>query len=338
MSKILITGMTSSHTSENANMRSLSFAGVLNHVLTVNGHEVIQDQPSVSWNLNDLAEYDAVLVGISPITSLSSNYAYGALSVIDVLLDDPRLKLFIDSPEPTRITSSLRAISKTPDNLTKPFYSYRKGFSQAVVPQMADNLMGVIDHLLTNVWPETLYPALPWDNWERVRNQLPEGTSNLVPLNLDAYYISSQETIDIEKREKWVIDNFATSWSKTTTSTLQHPTVPMKWNKGWSDDQVANQIAAGIGALVSPNPSGTWWTYRYIQAMNMHTPIATDWKESGIIDESWMYLASRIEDMSIDDRHELSAMQTSAYLANIPNKTRAAALLHSALEIYARKG
>ena len=135
MSKILITGMTSSHTSENANMRSLSFAGVLNHVLTVNGHEVIQDQPSVSWNLNDLAEYDAVLVGISPITSLSSNYAYGALSVIDVLLDDPRLKLFIDSPEPTRITSSLRAISKTPDNITKPFYSYRKGFSQDVVPQ-----------------------------------------------------------------------------------------------------------------------------------------------------------------------------------------------------------
>ena len=337
MSKILITGMTSSHTSENANMRSLSFAGVLSHVLTVNGHEVTQDQPSVSWNLNDLAGYDAILVGISPITSLSSNYMYGALSVIDVLLDDPRLKLFIDSPEPTRITSSLRAISKTPDNLTKPFYSYRKGFSQAVVPQMADSLMEVIDHLLENVWPETLYPALPWDSKQRVLDQLPSG-ANLVSTNFDSYYISTQETIDIEKREKWVVDNFATSWSKATAATLQHPTVPMKWNKGWSDLQVADQIAAGIGALVSPNPSGTWWTYRYIQAMNMHTPVATDWKESGIIDESWMYLASRIEDMSVEDRHELSVMQTSAYLANVPNKSDAAAALHNTLDLYARKG
>ena len=339
LSKILITGMTSSHTSESANAKSLTFAGVLSSVLQQNGHEVVQEQPNVSWTTQDLDQYDTVLVGISPITSISSNYVYGALSAIDVLLDTGKLKLFIDSPEPTRITSSLRAIAKTPDNLTKPFYSYRKGFSHATMPAMAENLLDVINMLLEDEWPTTLYPALPWDSKDRVIKQLPQGAENaLAPTNLDAYLISTQEVIDVEKRDKWVVDSYATNWVKTTASTLSHPIIPMKWNKGWDDKQVENQIASAIGSLVSPNPSGTWWTYRYIQSMNMKTPVATDWRESGAIDASWMYLASRIEDMSLEDQHELSSTQMSAYLANVPNRRDAAVELYNNLDLYSMKG
>lgn len=331
MSKILITGMTSSHTSESANARSLSYAGVLSHVLKQNGHEVIQEQPNVGWTREDLAQYDAVLVGISPLTSLSSNYVYGALSVIDVLLEDSKLKLFIDAPEPTRITSSLKAIAKTPDNLTKPFYSYRKGFAHATVPSVAENLLDIVDLLLNEDWPTTLYPALPWDSRERVLKQLPRGADKgLVATNFDSYLISTQDTIDVEKRDKWVVDSYATNWVKYTADTLNHAVIPMKWNKGWDDAQVENQIASAIGALISPNPSGTWWTYRYIQSMNMKTPVATDWRESDI-DISWIYLASRIEDMSPEDRHELSNIQTSAYLANVPTRRDAATTLHNIL-------
>lgn len=338
MSKILITGMTSSHTSENANLRSLSFAGVLKYVLMREGHEVVQEQPEVGWNLQNLEEYDAVLVGISPITSLSSNYSYGALNVIDLLRDSDRLKLFIDSPEPIRITSSLRAIYKTPDNLTKPFYSYRKGFSQAIVPNMAGNLIDVVDMLLNDTWPTTMYPALPWDSKQRIVSQLPTGAADtLTAMNFDAFYITEQDTIDVEKRDKWVVDTY-NSWTKKTLDTLSHSSVPMKWNKSWNDEQVGGQIASGIGALVAPNPSGTWWTYRYVQAMNLKTPIATDWRESSVIDESWAYLASRIEDLSQDDRHELSSTQTSAYLENIPGKRDAVANLYNVLGLYARKG
>ena len=110
MSKILITGMSASHASHSANSRSISFAGVLKTVLTLQGHEVTQLDPEVSWNTKDFEEYDSVLVGLSPLTSLSANRVYGALSVIDVLLDTDKLVFFLDAPEPNRITSSLRAI------------------------------------------------------------------------------------------------------------------------------------------------------------------------------------------------------------------------------------
>ena len=150
MSKILITGMSAPHASAEANKRSLSFAGLICNVLSQMGHEVVQDDPDISWNINDLDQYDLVLIGLSPLTSLSANRVYGALNLIDLLQESSKLRFFIDAPEPTRITASLRAIVKTPDNLTKPFYSYRKGFMYATVPGMASNLLAVVNRLLND--------------------------------------------------------------------------------------------------------------------------------------------------------------------------------------------
>jgi hypothetical protein len=339
MSKILITGMSASHASEKANSRSLSFAGVMKLVLEQQGHEVIQENPEVSWNLNDLEQYDSVLVGISPITSLSANHVYGALSVVDVLLDSPKLRLFIDAPEPGKITASLRAMVKTPDNLTKPFYSYRRGFSHASQPNMLNNLIEVIEDLLNKPWPITLYPSLSWtDETEHVANFLPEGArDSLKAINLDAYLISTQEMLDIERRDKWVVENYSTKWVKSTASTLSTPTVPMKWNKSWSDSQVYAQISSGIGALIPPYPSSTWWSYRYIQCMNAATPIATYWKESHLLGSSWTHLASSIESMSQEERLALATQQRNAYIENIPTRREAAINLSQALGLFTRK-
>jgi hypothetical protein len=66
MSKILLTGMSAPHASTDANKRSLSFASLLSHVLTVQGHEITQTDPEISWEASDLNEYDHVLVGLSP--------------------------------------------------------------------------------------------------------------------------------------------------------------------------------------------------------------------------------------------------------------------------------
>lgn len=339
MSKILITGMSAPHASVDANRRSLSFAGVLLHVLEQQGHDVLQMDPEVSWNTKDFEEYDVVLVGISPLTSLSANRVYGALSVIDVLLESPKLRLFIDAPEPTRITASLRAMMKTPDNMTKPFYSYRKGFAHASQPSVLENLLDVVEFLLSEKWPITLYPSLPWQDKISVTSQLPDGAQDsLVGINLDSYLLSNQDTLDVERRDKWVVDSFSTSWVKSTVATLDNPTVPMKWNKGWTDDQVFDQITRGIGALVTPHVvGGTWWSYRMIQCMNACTPIATEWKESGSLGDEWMYLASRIESLSLEERTAFAIKQRELYANAVPSRRDAAVHLVDALGLYTKK-
>lgn len=340
MSKILITGMSAPHASVEANKRSLSFAGLIKEVLTQNGHEVVQDDPEVSWNLQDLDQYDVVLVGLSPLTSLSANRVYGALNLLDLLKGSEKLKLFIDAPEPTRITASLRAVSKTPDNLTKPFYSYRKGYSYAVVPGMANNLLNVVNDLLNDVWPTTFYPALPWTGTGKIISQLPAGAAeSLRPINLDSYILTPQDTFEIERRDKWVVENYNTSWTKETTNMLALQSVPMKWHKGWSDEQVFAQIASGIGSLISPyQTGGTWWTYRLIQSLNASTPVATDWRESQAIGDSWTYLASHIETFSLDARVELAHAQRDDYMKAIPSRRDAAVSMFDALDLYATKG
>jgi hypothetical protein len=338
MSKILITGMSAPHVSADANKRTLSFASLLIHVLTQQGHNVVQSDPEMSWTLDDLKGYDKILVGLSPITSLSANRTYGALKVINLLRGDSRLSFYIDAPEPTRIMSSLRAIKKKPDNLVKSFYSYRKGYTQANTPDVLKSLLETVDMLLEDEWPTTVYPTLPWTAHESVAEQLSESAQkNLKPVNLDRYVVAEQRTPDVERTEKWVVENFSTPWTKSTIATLASPTVPMKWHKGWTDDQVADQISRGIGALISPHQNGTWWTYRIVQCLNALTPVATDWRESGFIGSPWMQLASAIEHMSQEERTQLAKDQRDAYLEAIPTKRDAAIILTESLELYSRK-
>jgi len=340
MSKILITGMSAPHASAEANKRSLSFAGLICNVLSQLGHEVVQDDPDISWNINDLDQYDLVLIGLSPLTSLSANRVYGALNLIDLLQESSKLRFFIDAPEPTRITASLRAIVKTPDNLTKPFYSYRKGFMYATVPGMASNLLAVVNRLLNDEWPTTLYPALPWSGTGKIISQLPAGAAeSLCAINLDSYILSTQDSIEVEKRDKWVVENYNTSWIKEVTGMLTYQSVPMKWHKGWNDEQVFSQISSGIGSLISPyQTGGTWWSYRLIQSLNASTPVATDWRESQAIGDSWTYLASHIETLPIDKRVEVAHAQREEYAKSIPSRRDAAVTVSDALNLYATKG
>jgi hypothetical protein len=113
----------------------------------------------------------------------------------------------------------------------------------------------------------------------------------------------------------------------------------MKWNKGWTDEQVYEQIKRSSGAIISVNKGdGSWWTYRYIQALNAGTPVYTSWAETSNIGESWSHLAHTIEDMSDSVKVGLSIRQRIDYLKNIPNKTESIKQLESLLGLSQAEG
>ena len=85
----------------------------------------------MAWTKEFLDQFDSVIVGISPLTSLSANYCYGGLHVVSELLDDKRLTLLVDSPQPGQIIASLKSITANPQAFTKDFYANRQGFQQA---------------------------------------------------------------------------------------------------------------------------------------------------------------------------------------------------------------
>jgi hypothetical protein len=329
MSKVFLTGMSAPQASSSSNKKSLTFAGVLDKVLTSAGHEVTWASPSVYMTKESLDKFDAVLVGISPLTSVGANRVYGALSVINALKDTDKLTLFVDTPTPSQIEVSLRAVITNPETLTKSFFSYRKEYSNVIADKdLLNSVLSGAKYLYENDWATTLYPKLPWKSDIKLAFN---AKTNLVGVNLDSHIILETD-VESDRRPKWAIDNLTTTWAKSTTAALSLPNSLMKWNKGWTDEQVAEQILRSIGAIVSPDKrDGTYWSYRYIQAINSNTPVVTDWKESHLIGDAWNILATNIESMSQEKRDLVAMAQRESYVANIPSKQQAVEILQNSI-------
>lgn len=329
MSKIFLTGMTAPQASPSANIKSLSFAGLLNKVLTSAGHEVTWASPSVYMTEASLEKFDAVLVGVAPIGSVGANRVYGALSVINNLKNSNKLTLFVDTPNPSQIEPSLKSVITNPDSLIKPFFSYRKEYSNVIADKdLLGSVISGVEYLYQNDWVTTIYPELPWKNSIRICNN---AKKNLVGVNLDSHIITSPSG-DFDRRPKWCIDTLSTNWSKSTVSTLVLPNSLMKWNKAWTDGQVEEQISRSIGAIISPDKKdGTYWSYRFIQSLNTNTPVVTDWKESYVLGDAWNILATNIESMSQEKRDLIATAQREIYLAKIPSKQSAVEILQQTI-------
>jgi hypothetical protein len=333
MSKIFLTGMSAPQASPSANSKNLSFAGLINTALTDAGHEVVWASPSVYMTKETLEEFDAVVVGVSPITSMGANRVYGALNVIQTLWESDKLTLFIDTPTPSQIEVSLKSVINNPDSLIKPFFSYRKEYSNVVADKkLLENALNAVNLLYKEDWKRPVYAKLPWKSIDSIK-MASNVKRNLIGLNLDSYVISDSE-IEEERVQKWVYDSSDSPWYKNQIQFLKLPTLPMKINRGSVDSDVLNQMSRSVGALISPDRrDGTGWTYRYIQALNTKTPIITDWKESGVLGDAWSVLAYSIEEMSQSRRDLVSLAQKESYLASIPDKKTALKNLESTLNI-----
>ena len=103
MSRILITGMSAPQYSEALNRKTLGFAGAIKIALEQAGHTVTQKEPDTRWVLRDFTQYDVILVGLSPLVSISSNGVYGTLHTIKLMQNSGKIIYFVDAPEPSKI-------------------------------------------------------------------------------------------------------------------------------------------------------------------------------------------------------------------------------------------
>lgn len=324
MSKIFLTGMTASQSSPSANRKSLAFAGVIESVLTAKGHDVTWADPSVETTKEQLEQFDVVLVGIAPITSMSANRVYGALSIIDLMWTSPKLTIFVDTPNASQLSVSFNAMLNKPENFTKSFYSYRKEYKLvSESSELSSRLLKIISWLNESQWPNTIYPALPW-KLDRDSLKLPkQALASVTPVNLDSFILSEPSVDDSIRREKWLIDH-NTDWTKKVLGNSSFPTFPMKWNKGNTDVDVYEQMLRASGVVISNHKKdGTWWSYRYIQALNSGTPIVTDWQESQTLGKEWSVLASTVESMPQGARNLIAKAQWDLYKNRIMPRTKA---------------
>lgn len=327
--RVLVTGMASSHTKPSANTSFFgTLVGVVEKFATVEWAT-----PSITWTKEFLDQYDSVLVGVIPPTSLGANKVYGAMHTINIMYDSPKLRLVVDHPQIWQFKSSLASIDRDVANIFSPFYTKRREFKMALAADTQLSIKSAATKLLNTPWPKTIYPAMPWKDAESVSKFIStEGPSSLTGVNLDSYLLtepSVSETIS----NTWVADTPKSSWTKKVSQLLEYPAVPLKITPRESEDIVLARLASSFGILVAPHDRGvgTWWSYRYIQAMNCLIPIFSDWRDTGNLSNSWYILGSSIEEANPEERLKIAINQRRDYLNAIPTKEQSLELLKLAV-------
>jgi len=325
--KVLITGMGSHHCKRPDNV---SFFALLADSIEEFA-DVTWMSPSTSWTFEDLDKYDQIIFGFMPPTSLSANKLYGALNVLSLMFESPKLKLVLDSPQVWQYKNSIKAVVRNPSILLGTYYNKREGYSDISSNQIM--LSKVANYFSGNDWPVIIYPSLPWNSNEKVASLLGFASErNLFGINLDAGCIAIEPS-RIGRLDIWAVENPKSSWLQGLYKTLVFPQLSTKVGRKTDDTYALDTIRNSVGLILPPQErnSTTWWNYRIVQALNTSTPIVTYWPDTKDFSASWSILGYQVEDMTPAERQALAATQRDVYFSSISSKEESLRMLRELL-------
>ena len=325
--KILFTGMASHHTKPSSNVTF--FKTLSERVETFSTIEWAT--PSVTWTEDYLNQYDYVVVGLTPPTSLSANKVYGALHTINVMYDSPKLVMVLDHPQLWQYKHGFNSIDSDPTSIFTNFYSKRREFSLAKEAYV-ESIAEANKKLLTKKWPKTIYPSLPWGSSRNIDKLLGLcAEESLIPVNLDAFLLTKDEPLGKKVGSGWVSDQLKSRWLSDLSKLLTLPVGSIRSSKKLSDSDAFESIKNSFGLLMAPQERGVgvWWSYRLIQALNSNTPVLSDWKETSRLGPEWSLLGYELENQTKEDIINIAKLQKESYVSNISTKKDSDTLLSS---------
>lgn len=320
--KVLITGCTAQQASSRTASRTPTFASLLTRALEDGGATVESVEPSTLFTSEHLSEYDSVIVGIAPPTSLSANKVYPAFAIANRARKLGNLSIFIDAPEQYKLQASLKSVSLNVADLSKSFYQNRKSYSHLVSDsEFRAEVYEFNEFLYSEKWPTTLFPALPWSNSTVISKSLPNtDPEGLVGVQVDSYLLRAPFTqVDFEKpKNYWTCDSPTTKWAKSVTSTLNQDVIPTRLSRWEKQESTLERIRGSVGTIASVYRNNEpWWSPALTQSLSVGVPVVTDWRLSSYLGVEWSHLASSVEEMSSEERFTLANNQKESYLQNI---------------------
>lgn len=318
--KVLFTGMASSHCKEPTNS---TFFGLLAKAVSEFA-EVTWAAPRLSWTKDDLEGFDVIVFGLLPPTALSANKLYGAMHLLGLMYHSPKLRLVVDSQQIWQYKNSIESIKRNINTIFGPFYSKKYGYVEAKKEGGRKYIELAASYMASDYWPKTYYPRLPWmTNASAAQSLGFIDSKHLHGLNLDSMVLIPEPYSLVDREARWSVEDTRRSWYQDLSPSLRFKTSDVKVSKGFTDLDAASSIRTSAGLIVPPQDrkTGTWWSYRYIQALNSNTPVVTYWQDSIKLDSSWGYLAYQLEDMVDSERRVVAKEQFDSYLYSIKSKS-----------------
>lgn len=320
--KVLITGSTANQASSRAALRVPTFASMIAEALSRNGDDVDFVEPSNKYTKHYLSVYDVVLVGIAPPTSIAANKVYPAFAMAERARELGNLALFVDAPEPFKIMASLQSVSSGVTDLFKPFYEKRKEYKLFKSDELCrQEVTSFVKFLLSETWPTTIYPSLPWSTVSNLLASIPNlDVDSVFGVNLDYQIIEDIKTSPREPSlsDHWVVDYPRSKWSEQIEYTLKTAVSALRPNPWLTEEEIEERISQAVGTLISVHRNyEPWWSPFIAKSLALGRPVVTDWRYTNELGQSWNLLASGVEGLSPQERHKLSQEQLSVYQSSV---------------------
>jgi len=321
--KVLITGCTAQQASKKHAERTPTFSNLLGQNFKNAGVDVTFASPQINWEKSYLEEFDLVIVGIAPTTSISANKIYPAFITANKCREIGNLSLLIDAPESFKIPPSLNAWTNEASTF-KSFYDRRKSYSDVVDnPELKAEIKSFVEYLSNEPWPTTFYPSYPWSTADLLTKYLPNlSAESLVGVSVDSYILLQPEKTKnyYLSDEYWVCDSFNSS-GKSYAQMLTKKVVPIKQDVWEVESETLTHIRGAVGTIVSTYRNNeSWWSPALAQSLSQGVPVVHDWKITGYMGEEWRHLATSVELMDTVERTELAFSQKQSYLDQLPSQ------------------
>lgn len=321
--RVLITGCSAQQASNKHAQRTPTFASLLVRAFTDAGVVADHVEPSISYTEEQLSEYDLVIVGITPPTSIAANKIYPAFSMAAKARKIGNLALMIDAPDSMKIHPSLKSCYSDPSSFYKEFYNRRKNYSEVVEDlKLQEEIQGFVAFLMEEKWPTTFYPVFPWST-KKFAEYLPNlDEEKLVPVSVDSYLILQAPVAQnyYETKKYWTCDGLQTPFGTSITKMLRHSVGPTRENRWEPQVETLERIRGSIGTLVVTHRNDqSWWSPVLAQSLSQNVPVVHDWKITHHIDPAWSHLATNIEDMDSGERLDVAFNQKQSYLKHLPS-------------------
>jgi hypothetical protein len=318
MKKVLITGATSSQYSIDAHKRNSRFSGLLTAGLNFSGVSAQMKSLEMDFDGNNLKEYDTVLIGLSPFSSLSANKSYTSLNTLTKVLESGvKFKIILDAPDPQLVYTSYSSIIKNPEIFTKSLYSSREGFKNVQTDsQLKNKLIQTIEYILTGDY-DIVVPEVPYFEFSRDAYGIPKtSSSKTYSLNFDSIFSDTFHVKLGEKSKFWCTDNNNTVWAKKISATLSKPVLNLKRTQYDTDIDYIHRLQQSYGYLLPTYKNNLpWWSANTMLSLSCGIPVFSEWRHTQKMSGYWSVLPQTAEDMSHEQRYELSVMQKETYLA-----------------------
>lgn len=321
MANIFITGSTASQCSTEAQKRTTKFSGLLNNAFNASGHSSNIYTPSVTATIDNIENYDSVIVGLSPFTSMSSHRIYSALYTLGLALDAGNAKILLDAPDPHLVFKSFRSVISNPSILTKKNYSARHQYDLVMSNSSVRNkIMETIEIVASEGIP-TIIPSVPYFNGTREQYGIPESSSHpdLISLNLDSMRGLSFDG-SYSQSKYWSSDDAKSEWSKKIEKTVSKPVLPIKRTAYDTEYEYVERLKNSYGFLMPTYKNNLpWWSPNILLSLSSGTPVFSDWKLTESMGYYWSLLPSDAESFTIEDKLEHARAQMIYYLNSTPH-------------------